>query len=107
AFHRAYPHASQQAFLEGHELAFHYFGGVFHVLRYDNLKSAVQRILRGSQREETARFIAFRSHWGYQAEFCNPEGERGFFRRNHLTPVPEARDYEQLNELLREAFAAG
>jgi hypothetical protein len=27
AFHRAYPHASQQAFLEAHELAFHYFGG--------------------------------------------------------------------------------
>ena len=31
------------------------------------------------------------------------EGEGGFFRRNHLTPVPEARDYEHLNELLREA----
>jgi transposase len=112
AFHRAYPHASQQAFLEAHELAFHYFGGVFHVLRYDNLKSAVQRILRGSQREETARFVAFRSHWGYQAEFCNPahgnekggvEGEGGFFRRNHLTPVPVARDYAHLNELLRVA----
>ena len=112
AFHCAYPHASQQAFLEAHELAFHYFGGVFHVLRYDNLKSAVQRILRGSQREETARFVAFRSHWGYEAEFCNPahgnekggvEGEGGFFRRNHLTPVPVARDYEHLNELLREA----
>jgi transposase len=38
AFHRAYPHASQQAFLEAHELAFHYFGGAFHLLRYDNLK---------------------------------------------------------------------
>jgi len=112
AFHRAYPHASQQAFLEAHELAFHYFGGVFHLLRYDNLKSAVQRILRGSQREETARFVAFRSHWSYAAEFCNPargnekggvEGEGGFFRRNHLTPVPVARDYEHLNELLRDA----
>ena len=112
AFHRAYPHASQQAFLEGHEEAFDYFGGVFQVLRYDNLKSAVQRILRGSQREETARFIAFRSHWGYAAEFCNPahgnekggvEGEGGFFRRNHLVPVPVARDYAHLNELLREA----
>jgi transposase len=63
ALHHAYPHASQQAFLEAHELAFHYFGGVFHLLKYDNLKSAVQRILRGSQREETARFVAFRSHW--------------------------------------------
>jgi transposase len=29
AFHRAYPHASQQAFLEAHEEAFAYFGGVF------------------------------------------------------------------------------
>jgi transposase len=112
AFHRAYPHASQQAFLEAHELAFGYFGGAFHLLRYDNLKSAVQRILRGSQREETARFIAFRSHWRYEAEFCNPargnekggvEGEGGFFRRNHLTPVPAARDYAHLNELLLEA----
>ena len=38
AFHHAYPHASQQAFLEAHELAFGYFGGVFRLLRYDNLK---------------------------------------------------------------------
>ena len=29
AFHRSYPHANQQAFLEAHELAFAYFGGVF------------------------------------------------------------------------------
>ena len=32
AFHRAYPRATQQAFLEGHELAFAYFSGVFRVL---------------------------------------------------------------------------
>ena len=43
AFHRAYTHATQQAFLEAHQYAFHYFGGVFHTLRYDNLKSAVNR----------------------------------------------------------------
>jgi hypothetical protein len=58
AFHCAFPHASQQAFLEAHERAFFYFGGVFAVLRYDNLKSAVKKILRGHQREETTRFIA-------------------------------------------------
>jgi transposase len=63
AFHCAFPHASQQAFLEAHERAFDYFGGVFKVLRYDNLKSAVKKVLRGHQREETTRFIAFRSHW--------------------------------------------
>ena len=108
AFHRAYPHASQQAFLEAHELAFHHFGGTFHLLRYDNLKSAVQRILRGAQREETARFIAFRSHWGFESEFCTPgeghekggvEGEGGQFRRNYLVPVPKVRDLEELNLL--------
>ena len=109
AFHRAYPRATQQAFLEAHELAFAYFGGEFKVLRYDNLKSAVKKILRGHQREETARFIAFRSHWGYQSEFCNPasghekggvEGEGGQFRRNQLVPVPKVRNLEELNKLL-------
>ena len=34
AFHRAYLHATQQAFLEAHEHAFAYFGGVFRLLRY-------------------------------------------------------------------------
>jgi transposase len=112
AFHRAYPHASQQAFLEAHELAFEYFGGVFKILRYDNLGSAVKRILRGHQREETARFIAFRSHWGFESEFCTPgeghekggvEGENGFFRRNHMVPVPAARNWEELNAQLLAA----
>jgi transposase len=112
SFHRAYPHASQQAFLEAHEFAFQYFGGVFALLRYDNLKSAVQRILRGFQREETQRFLAFRSHWGFESEFCNPargnekggvEGEAGYFRRNHLVPLPAARDFQHLNQLLLKA----
>lgn len=109
AFHRAYPHASQQAFLEAHELAFSYFSGVFRTLRYDNLSSAVKKILRGHQREETERFIAFRSHWGFESEFCNVrrgnekggvECEGGYFRRNHLVPVPRAENLEQLNRQL-------
>ncbi len=109
AFHTAYFHATQQAFLEAHERGFAYFGGVFRVLRYDNLKSAVKKILRGHQREETDRLIAFRSHWGFQAEFCNPgrgnekggvEGEAGYFRRNHEVPVPKVKDLAALNEYL-------
>jgi hypothetical protein len=112
AFHCTFPHASQQAFLEAHEKAFVYFGGVFTTLRYDNLKSAVKKILRGHQREETIRFIAFRSHWGFAAEFCTPgeghekggvEGEGGYFRRNHLVPVPQASNWEELNHFLLQA----
>jgi transposase len=112
AFHRAYFRATQQAFLEAHELAFEYFSGVFRRIRYDNLSAAVKKILRGSRREETARFIAFRSHWRFASEFCSPaeahekggvEGEAGYFRRNHWVPVPSARDLEELNENLLTA----
>jgi len=46
--------------------------GVFRTLRYDNLASAVKKILRGYQREETERMIAFRSHWGFASEYCRP-----------------------------------
>lgn len=115
AFHRAYLHATQQAFLEAHELAFAYFGGVFQRLRYDNLGSAVKRVLRGSHREETQRFVAFRSHWRYQAEFCTPgeghekggvEGEVGTFRRNHWVPIPQAQDLVALNAQLLAACRA-
>src|SRR5215469_9711721 len=65
AFHCAFPHASRQAFLETHERAIAYFGGVFEKIRYDNLRSAVKRILQGHQREEIVRFIALRSHWDF------------------------------------------
>jgi len=69
----------------------------------------VKQILRGYRREETSRFIAFRSHWRFQSEFCNPargnekggvEGEGGYFRRNHWVPLPEAHDLDQLNAYL-------
>jgi len=115
AFHRAYTNATQQAFLEAHEHAFAYFDGVFRTLRYDNLASAVKKILRGRQREETERVIAFRSHWGFRSEYCNPasgnekggvEGELGWYRRNWLVPVPEADDLESLNQHLLAACVA-
>ena len=115
AFHRAYLHATQQGFLEAHEHAFGYFGGVFPLLRYDNLASAVRKILRGYRREETVRFMAFRSHWRFAAEFCTPgeghekggiEGEAGYFRRNHLVPVPQVTDLDALNTMLVAACRA-
>lgn len=112
AFHRAYRHATQQAFLDAHEHAFHYFGGLFRQLRYDNLSAAIKRVLRGARREETTRFVAFRSHWRFAAEFCTPaeahekggvENEVGTFRRQHWVPVPRARDLADLNAQLLQA----
>ncbi len=72
----------------------------------------MKKILRGSRREETMRFIAFRSHWQYEARFCTPaqghekggvESEVGRFRRNHLVPVPTAENFDELNALLLSA----
>jgi transposase len=109
AFHRAYTNATQQAFLEAHEHAFAYFGGVFRTLRYDNLAAAVKKIFRGYERHETERMIAFRSHWGFASEYCRPargnekggvEMELGWFRRNWLVPVPESNDLDSFNTWL-------
>ncbi len=106
AFHRAYLRASQQAFLDGHMRAFEMFGGVFRMVRYDNLRSAVKQIMRGKRREQTTRFLAFRSHYLFDAEFCTPargnekggvEQEVGRFRRRWWTPVPQHSNLDELN----------
>jgi hypothetical protein len=100
------------AFLDAQAKAFEMFGGVFTTLRYDNLKSAVKQILRGKRREEAARFIAFRSHYLFQAEFCTPakgnekggvEQENGRFRRRWWTPVPRLASLDELNQYLLES----
>ncbi len=69
----------------------------------------MKKIFRGYRREETERFIAFRSHWRFASEFCTPgeghekggvEGEVCYFRRNHWVPLPKAADLEDLNQQL-------
>ena len=110
-FHRVYRNEAQQAFLDGHVRAFEHFGGVPGRVRYDNLKPAVVRVLKGRDRAESERFIALRSHYGFDSFFCRPgkdgahekggvEGEVGRFRRRHLVPVPACR-------LARRAERAG
>jgi transposase len=110
-FHMAFPRPTQQAFFEGHVGAFSSFGGVFRTIRYDNLSSAVKKILSGRRREESDRFVTLRSHYLFTASFCRPgregahekggvEGAVGRFRRNHLVPVPRVADFDELNGYL-------
>ena len=106
---------TQQAFLEGHVAASGVvLGGVFDLVRYDNLKAAVTRVLKGRRRVESDRFVALRSHYLFASSFCQSgeqgahekggvEGEVGRFRRRHLVPVPEVGSLGELNELLAEA----
>lgn len=110
-FCQASPVETQQAFLELHVQAFEWFGGVFAQVRYDNLTSAVKKVLKGRRRVESDRFIALRSHYLFDSQFTTPglegahekggvEGEVGRFRRNHLVPVPALADLAELNALL-------
>jgi transposase len=114
AFVMAFPRQSQQAFLEGHVEAFSFFGGVFSLVRYDNLRSAVKQVLRGRRREEADRFVALRSHYLFESQFTlagkagahekgGVESEVGRFRRRHLVPLPELGSLSELNELLEDA----
>jgi transposase len=117
-FHEAFANEAIESFLEGHVNAFEYFDGVpVGVVRYDNLKDAVIKVLLGRARLENQRFVAFRSHYGYDSWYCRPgvegahekggvEGEIGRFRRNHLVPVPRVKTLGELNELLAAADAA-
>ena len=117
AVHVSFPGEGQEAFLEGHVLAFERLGGVPRRIRYDNLKAAVTRVLAGRERTESDRFVALRSHFGFDAFFCEPsvsgahakggvEGEVGRFRRRHLVPVPRVESLAELNALLEAADSA-
>jgi transposase len=102
---------TQQAFLELHVQAFDWFAGVFPKIKFDNLKSAVKKVLKGRRRVESDRFVALRSHYLFASQFTTPglegahekggvEGEVGRHRRNHLVPVPHVADLAELNGLL-------
>ncbi|WP_175417572.1 IS21 family transposase [Mycobacterium avium] len=115
AAHRAFATQGQEAFLEGHVYGFDRLGGVpVDKIRYDNLNSAVKQVLFGRSRQENERWIAFRSHYGFEAWYCQPghdgshekggvEGEGGRFRRNHCVPMPVVDSIDELNAFLAAA----
>jgi transposase len=105
-FVMAFPFQKQEAFFEGHVRGFRFFGGVPHRISYDNLKTAVYRILEGRKRQEQERFIAFRSYYLFESFFCTPgqghekggvENDVGFARRNFLVPIPRVDSFQELN----------
>ena len=108
----------QEAFIEGHLEAFRVLGGTpIDKIRYGNLKSAVTRVLFGRNRTESDRWVAFRSHYGFDTFYCLPgiegahekggvEGEVGRSRRNHLVPMPEVATLVELNAHLEQIDAA-
>jgi hypothetical protein len=115
AVHRVFLSGGQEAFLEDHAHALAVLGGFpTGRVRYDNLKSAVARVHGFTRaRVETDRWTAYRSHHDLDASYCQPgiegahekggvEGDIGWFRRNHLVPVPEVDSIDELNSMIEQ-----
>lgn len=111
-FVMAFPFQKQEAFFEGHIQAFHFFEGVPRRIAYDNLKTAVFRILEGHNRKEQEAFKAFRSHYLFESYYCNVgqghekggvESDVGYAQRNFCSPIPQVADFAELNAQLRQA----
>src|SRR5260370_36190068 len=92
----AFPAETTEGFVEGHNQAFAYFGGVPRSILYDNTKLAVARILGDGTRKKTQAFSELQSHYLFAERFGRPgkgndkgkvEGLVGYARRNFLVPV--------------------
>ena len=108
---QAYPSESSEAFCEGHNVSFEFFGGVPRSILYDNLKLAVARILGDGRRLRTRIFSELQSHYLFVDRFgrpgkgndkCKVEGLVGYARRNFMVPIPHAASFAELNAKLLE-----
>lgn len=83
-FLRAYPLQTHEMLFDAHNHAFAAFGGVPARGIYDNMKTAVDKVRRGKQRDVNLRFAAMVSHYLFAAEFCNPASgwEKGQIEKN-------------------------
>jgi len=106
-----FPRECTEAFMEGHRLAFEFFGGVPKRISYDNSKIAVAKIIGKRERELTREFLRLKSHFLFKSHFClvrrpnekgQVEGLVGFTRRNFMVPLPRAYSFEVLNAELED-----
>ena len=106
AFVQAFPAETTEAFCDGHNAAFHYFGGVPRRIVYDNTKLAVARMLGDGTRQRTRVFSELQSHYLFDDRFGRPgkgndkgkvEGLVGYARRNFFVPVPRFASWDALN----------
>ncbi len=108
-FVKAYPAETTEAFCDGHNSAFAFFGSVPQSILYDNTKIAVARILGDGKRVRSRIFSELQSHYLFDDRFGRPgkgndkgkvEGLVGFSRRNFMVPIPHFPSYEAFNEYL-------
>lgn len=108
-FTKAYYAENEECFLDGLASAFAYFGGVPHNVIFDNARVAVKEGYGAYVTKLTDGYSAFKSHYAFNAHFCNPssgnekglvENLVGFIRRNTMVPLPKVASLEELNDRL-------
>jgi transposase len=106
---RAYLLQTHEMLFDAHTHAFRVFGGIPQRGIYDNMRTAIDRVGRGKERDINARFLAMASHYLFEPEFCNPASgwEKGQVEKNvqdarHRLwqPIPRFPTLEALNDWL-------
>jgi len=106
---RAYHSQKQELMLDAQQRAFEYFGGVCTRGIYDNMKTAVKKVIKGHRRNLQEKFIRFCSHYLFEASFCSKasgnekgrvENKVGDVRRNYFVPIQSYSSLDELNDRL-------
>ena len=108
---RAYLLQTHEMLFDAHWHGFRVFGGVPERGIYDNMKTAVDRVGRGKERQVNARFLAMTNHYVFEPQFCNPASgwEKGQVEKNVQDsrprlwlPMPNFPDLAALNAWLEQ-----
>jgi transposase len=114
-FCRAYPRETQEMVFDAHERAFAFFRGACTRGIYDNMKTAVDTIFIGKDRQYNRRFLQMCSHHLVDPVACTPasgwekgqvENQVGLVRERFFTPRLRVKTYDELNAWLTDKCVA-
>ena len=114
-FVRAYPRETQEMVFDAHNRAFAFFKGTCTRGIYDNMKTAVEAVFIGKDRQYNRRFLRMCGHYLVEPVACTPasgwekgqvENQVGLVRERFFTPRLRAASYEELNAWLLDRCVA-
>jgi len=110
-----YPNETQEMVFNSYIKAFIFFGGTPIKGIYDNMKTAVSKVLKGSNREWNAGFEKLCAHYLIEPIACSPargnekdrvELQVQIDREQFFTPIPQASSLQELNDILMSRINA-
>src|SRR5450432_1859931 len=114
-YFRAFPRETQEMVFDAHERAFAFFRGACTRGIYDNMKTAVDAIFVGKERQYNRRFLQMCSHHLVDPVACTPasgwekgqvENQVGLVRERFFTPRLRVKTYDELNAWLTDKCIA-